>query len=114
MPTSLSGVMLVVWIRPSGVAMARPPAKGLLSGVLWQATQSLSRATYSPRWSSSGVAATAGALSKGEDGVRNAIQATAMARTMRTRRMTLSAFLKGVRSIEGDQRTRAPVFYIGA
>jgi len=49
MPVCLSGVMLVENTLPNGVASSRPPAiAGPLSDV-WQARQSPSLATYSPR-----------------------------------------------------------------
>ncbi|MNI70095.1 hypothetical protein D3C73_1258840 [compost metagenome] len=78
MPVSRSGVTLVAWMLPSGVAISRPPANGAPSGTLWQATQSLSRATYSPRLTSAGsISATAtGSCASGEAGSRVTYQAS--------------------------------------
>ncbi|MCY1175448.1 hypothetical protein D9M73_156880 [compost metagenome] len=44
-----AGVMLVEYTVPIGVSIGNPPAKGLPSLAVWQATQSPARARYSPR-----------------------------------------------------------------
>ena len=48
MPCCLSGVMLVVTIRPRSLSIGRPPANGAPPGAVWQAVQSPALATYSP------------------------------------------------------------------
>ncbi|MNJ73701.1 hypothetical protein D3C77_705340 [compost metagenome] len=72
---------MVAWIAPSGVAISNPPANGLPPGRLWQATQSLSRATYSPRLTSAGSKRAACSASKGDAGSRVTYQASRPAAT---------------------------------
>ena len=48
MPVALSGVMLVLYSAPIGVAIDRPPANCLPFGAVWQAIQSPAVAMYLP------------------------------------------------------------------
>ena len=75
--------MLVAKIEPSGVPISRPPAKGAPPSTLWQATQSVSRVTYSA--CSTGLTAPASATpSNGDEGMRVTYHApiATMIRTM--------------------------------
>src|SRR4051812_42720144 len=95
MPVSGSGVMFVVYITPRGVAILKPPAKDWPRGMVWQTTQSPTRARYSPRATRAGSLAAESAAVAAPPAMANKAMAAAqswMKRTMGTLLIMFGAF----------------------